>query len=322
MEKNYGDLIKITYKKLLFREPDTEGYSHFLNLLKTKQIDENQFIDMIKNSDEYRRKLKADNFNKQENYIFTGTYDLKYHIHPNSILDFLVTQNGICDSLMINQIKEFISPSDTVFDIGANAGLLSLPIAKHIVPNGTVYSFEPDPELYVQLCENIELNNLQNIIVEQSALQDDASLKIIKLHKRRAIHDDGRTNFGLSTIQNNVEYVVGSHFVPTTTIDNFVISKNISNINLIKIDVEGAEFKVMNGARNSIRNFHPIIVYEFSREIDKLTHTTNTKNCFEFIKQQEYSQYVILNSKKLQLIENYDENLPDSDMLCIPDISQ
>lgn len=322
MEKNYDHLIKTTYQKYLFREPDVEGYSHFLHLLETKQLDEIEFINMIKSSDECTRKQKADNFNKQENYIFTGIYDLKYHIHPNSILDFLVTQNGICDSIMINQIKELISPSDTVFDIGANAGLLSLPIAKHIVPNGTVYSFEPDPELYIQLCENIELNNLQNIIVEKSALQDDVSLKTIKLHKRRAIHDDGRTNFGLSTIQNNVEYIVGSHFVSTTTIDNFVIAKNISNIHLIKIDVEGAEFKVMIGARNSIENFHPIIIYEFSREIDKLTHTTNTKNCFEFIKQQKYSQYVISNSKKLQLIENYDENLSDSDILCIPDISQ
>jgi FkbM family methyltransferase len=322
MEKNYDHLIRTTYQKYLFREPDVKGYSHFLHLLKTKQLDEIEFINVIKSSDECNRKQKADYFNKQKNYVFTGKYDLKYNIRPNSILDFLVTQNGICDASMIAQIKKFTSSSSVVFDVGSNAGLLSLPIAKYVVPDGKVYSFEPDPELYNQLCQNIELNNLQNIITEKYALQDDSSLNTVKLHKRRAIHDDGRTNFGLSTIQNNSEYVVGFHFVPTTTIDAFVIFQNISNIDLIKIDVEGAEFNVMSGAKNSIKKFHPIIIYEFSREIDKLTNTTNTKNCFDFITQQEYSQYLILNSQKLELIENYDESLPDSDVLCIPNLPQ
>ena len=318
MEKNHDYLIKTIYKKFLFREPDPEGYSHFLHLLETKQIDENEFVDIIRNSDEYQRKQKAKNFNKQKSYIFTGNYDLKYYIHPNSVLDFLVTQNGICDAQMINQIKKLIPLSGTIFDVGANAGLLSLPIARYVIPKGTVYSFEPDPELYNQLCENIKLNNLKNVITEKLALQDDSSLKIVKLHKRRAIHDDGRTNYGLSTIQNNSEYVVGCDFVPTSTIDNFVILKNISTTDLIKIDVEGAEFRVLTGAKNTITKFHPVIIYEFSREIDKLTNTEYTKNCFDYLNQQEYTQFVISNSKKLEVLQNYDKNLPDSDIVCIP----
>lgn len=317
MDKNFDSLIKTVYRKFLFREPDPEGYAHFSNLLESKQIDENQFIHTIKNSDEFKRKQKAEEFNKQKKFIFTGDYELKYIIHPNSVLDFLLTQNGVGDKHMLREIKNLVSPNGIIFDVGANAGFLSIPLAKDVVPNGEVYSFEPDIDLYDHLCKNIELNNLQNIHVEKLAMQDDPSLKTAKLCKRRAIHDDGKTNYGLSTIQNNSEYVVGYESVLADTIDNFVISKNISSVDLIKIDVEGAEFKVLKGANATIMHFHPIIIYEFSREIDRLTTSKNTLKCFNYIKNHDYEQFIISNDK-LNSMLNYDENLIDSDIVCVP----
>ena len=318
MKKSNDELIKTIYKKLLFREPDYEGYTHFLNLLKTKQIDENKFIDIIKNSDEYKLRQKVVIFNKQKKYVFTGNHDLKYNIHPNSVLDNLLTQRGSIDENLINLTKNHLEKNGIILDVGANAGFLSLPFAKYVVPKGNVYSFEPDSELYDQLHENIKLNELQNIHINKLALQDDSHMNTIQLQKRRAIHDDGRTNFGLSTIQNNPEYVVGSEFVQTDTVDHFLISNNISNVDLIKIDVEGAEFRVLKGAKYTIRKFHPKIIYEFSRTIDKLTNTKNTKNCFDYLKKFEYEQFRILPNQNVKLLLKYDASLEDCDILCIP----
>jgi FkbM family methyltransferase len=320
MEKSNDELIKVVYEKLLFRDPDSEGYLHFLHLLETKEIDENKFIEMIKNSDEYKLKQKAEYFNKQKKYVFTDNYDLKYIINPNSVLDNLLTQRGSIDENLINLTKNHLEKNGIIFDVGANAGFLSLPFARYVVPKGNVYSFEPDSELYDQLRENIKLNELQNIHINKLALQDDSSMNTIQLQKRRAIHDDGRTNFGLSTIQNNPEYVIGSEFVQTDTIDNFLIFNNVSNVNLIKIDVEGAEFRVLKGAKDTITKFYPKIIYEFSHTIDKLTNTKNTKNCFDYLKKFGYKQFRILPNENLELLLKYDASLEDCDILCVQKI--
>lgn len=201
-------------------------------------------------------------------------------------------------------------------DVGANAGLLTLPFAKH-VPKGKVYAFEPDMENYKQLEKNIELNSLSNVIPQCIALQDDPSIKGIEFSQRRVIDGDKLINRGLSTLEKIPLYTVSRYTVQCSTVDQFVKQNKLHTVDFIKIDVEGSEYKVLKGGKDSIENFCPIIHYEYSTTIDKLTNSNNTNKSFSFLSELGYKQYVIQDEKKLMELKEYDSSLKDCNVLAI-----
>lgn len=84
-----------------------------------------------------------------------------------------------------------------------------------------MYSFEPDHKIVDQLKKNIKINKLQNIVVEPIALQNDPLKNKIILNRRRAIHDNGLRNDGISSIEKYPTYAVNQEIVNSTTIDNY-----------------------------------------------------------------------------------------------------
>lgn len=317
--KNNTEIIKKNYRKILDREPDDLGFNHYLSLMERKEIDEKRLVEILKNSDEYKRKKMLEFHSMKKPYVFKSPDGISYHITPNSVLDNIVVREGTCCKWITSKLNQYIKNDGIIFDVGANVGLLSLPFAKQYVSRGLVYAFEPDPELIKQLKENIRINKLENIIIVPLALQDNQSIETITLYKRRAIHDDGLINKGLSTIQQNPTYNVSKEEVLTSTIDRYVDENKIKNVSLIKIDVEGAEFRVLSGGSKTIDMFKPIIIYEYANIIDKLIDFPNTQKCFQLLKDKGYKQYQILNNETLSILNEYDTNLPESDIVCFPE---
>lgn len=315
------------YKKLLERRPDQTGLNYYLNKMKNplnpQGINRRELIKTIKNSDEYKLKnLKelARSYDKKPKYSHKGLYNIKYLIRPNSILDAAIVKNGVYDKWLCSRLKRLINKNAVIFDIGANAGLLSLPFAKIHVPKGIVYAFEPDNEVVKQLKRNIKLNCFRNIIVRELALQNNAAISKIKLYKNRAIHDNGLRNDGLSTIEEKSTYKISTRIVNASTVDRFVKENNIDKLEFIKIDTEGSEYKVLKGAINTIKKFHPIILYEYQPIIGRSIHFKNIKESFRLINKMGYKQYLRIKNKKpcLVSLKKYSNNLPTGDIICFP----
>ena len=95
---------------------------------------------------------------------------------------------------VVHHGTEFLPTDGIVFDRGANVGLLSLVFAKVVAPQGIVFAFEPDDENLVQFKKNIGLNELENIVAIDSAVQADPARKIVSFHIRRAVGSDHREN--------------------------------------------------------------------------------------------------------------------------------
>ena len=309
--------IRKYYLTFLDREPDSIGLEHYFKLIRDGKLKIQDLEEVFKNSDEYKKISMSKKWNEKNPYIISGKGDLFYKISSGSVIDNIIEERGMYDEAILNSLTGIVPKNGIILDIGANVGGLTLPFAKICVPSGTVFAFEPDIEVREQLLENIKINKLKNIIVNPIALQDSLKTKLVTLFKRRAIHDDGRTNKGLSTIEKNPTYIQAEEIVKADTIDNFVSEKDIAKINVIKIDVEGADYKVLLGGKNTIEKDLPIIIYEFSPIIDDIIRENNTKKCYEFLEKIGYIQIQILFSNKNKILHEYSKNITESDILCI-----
>ena len=134
--------------------------------------------------------------------------------------------------------QRLVSPGMVVIDIGAHVGYYTLISARLTGPKGKVYAFEPDPDNHATLLRNIELNGYHNVVVARKAVSDrvgDAQLYLSATASgNHSIYRHGLTE---------------SESVPVeiTTVDSMLEELGWPHIDLVKIDVEGAEVAVLDG---------------------------------------------------------------------------
>lgn len=275
---------------------------------------ENFCLDIYRNM---KKKIKLYLFKDLPSFVFEGRNGVKYNCSPNSALDTVIIQNGIAHDWICNSEDELLKSSSTIFDIGANAGHVGIALSSRYCRNGgIVYAFEPDPENFKRLTENIKLNPFLKIHAKPIALQDDHKLDFSPFNIRRAVDNDKNMNFGLSSLVDISLHKRSKINVKTSTIDNEVKKLGIKKIDFIKIDVEGAENLVLRGGIETIRRDHPIIQYEYSNVIDRMTNCTNTIDCYNLLKAEGYVQYVIRDESHLEILPSPDQKMKDANILC------
>jgi FkbM family methyltransferase len=144
-------------------------------------------------------------------------------------------------------MSEAIRTGNVVFDLGAHAGYHSLHASKLVGPNGQVWSFEPNPANARFLRKHIDLNRAGNVHVMECAVSDANG---------ECAFDDGMNCFS-GHLSNN-----GSRKVRTISIDSAVAAGQLPVPDYLKIDVEGAEFKVLSGAIETLRRRRPFVLLE------------------------------------------------------------
>ena len=158
---------------------------------------------------------------------------------------------GIPEHPLIEFCKQFADSTKRFIDGGAHMGAYSILLADHFA---SVEAFEAQRRTYFQLCGNIFLNEKTNINPEHVALtnREDA----YELKSLYVVSDDGG---GSSLIKPDEDQIKHEEIVETTTLDDF----EFKDIGLIKLDVEGAELQVLQGAEWSIMDSnYPPIVFE------------------------------------------------------------
>jgi FkbM family methyltransferase len=163
--------------------------------------------------------------------------------------------------LFINLLKF----TDTFLDIGTNTGIYAL-IAATDNPARKVYAFEPVPRIFRYLKRNVELNKVNNLQINSSAITNyDGEITLYI--------PSGRVPTSSSTAKGFTEAneVIS---VPALTIDSFVTMNHISKVDLMKIDTETTEHKVLEGARNVLERDEPIIICEVLKgKTEKYLHS-------------------------------------------------
>ncbi|NJL07161.1 MAG: FkbM family methyltransferase [Methylacidiphilales bacterium] len=147
-----------------------------------------------------------------------------------------------------------------VFDVGANAGYYSLHWCSRLHPEGRVHAFEPVPSTYSHLVHNVSLNRLDGIIRPVNiGLGDD--IKTVSFFLPAFSGSVAASERKLHPDEQNIE--VRAHI---DTLDRYFEMNGLTQLDLMKIDVEGAELFVLRGGERTLARHKPLIFMELLRK--------------------------------------------------------
>ena len=172
---------------------------------------------------------------------------------------------GTHEPSVVQGLKEVVQPGWTAIDVGANIGYYTLLMANRVGPHGKVIAFEPLAENFRILQENIKLNGHANVMAENLALMSRTE----RIELRSAT--PGAITW-VASVKVDQNSAVESQSVEAVTLDEYVQKKGIAKVDFLKIDVEGAEASVLDGAMSVLSKHRPILLIElhgFGRFKDK-----------------------------------------------------
>ena len=212
--------------------------------------------------------------------------NLRIILHPHNGLSGVLATSGFYEPHELMVLKKLLQPGDTFIDCGANIGLYSLYAASLVGNTGKVLAFEPSVREMRRLVENISLNSLTNITCFSCALSDHqgpAQFSIAQVTGENTLAETfSYTNTALA------ERVT----VSCQLLDNIIQEQSITQIKLIKIDVEGAELHVLRGAEKLIALMRPAILLELFPAALHSMHTAVT-DIDMFLKNAGYRLHAI-----------------------------
>lgn len=153
-------------------------------------------------------------------------------------------------------IGSVLKPGMVMIDIGANDGLFTVFAAKRVGKKGRVFAFEPSTREFARLKANIALNRLRNVTAVPKALSNISGSTQLKISEYGHEGQNTLGDFAHAVKQ------AGIQMVEVCRLDEWLRGQDICRLDLIKIDVEGAEHKVLQGGQETIRKFKPIILVE------------------------------------------------------------
>lgn len=219
--------------------------------------------------DKSTRSAQTTQENNPDNIIVDTDYGKMIINRHDTIRGRLLATTGRSDDhndiVMLSRIIDILGDNSIVIDVGANFGTHTLALAKHA---GKVFAFEPQRPIYNILVGNVAINSLYNVYCYQLAVGDKPGKIEIPQYDYSKSMDFGAVEFGSQqrypVDQQRMKSVEWAQMV---TLDGL----NFPKADMIKIDVEGMEQQVLDGALNIIKDKQPVLFVEhFKSDKNKL----------------------------------------------------
>lgn len=153
---------------------------------------------------------------------------------------------GIWEPAQTHWLKRTLQPGDVFVDVGANIGYYTLLGSRCVGETGQVIAIEASPSIYALLCANVRTNRERNINTMNCAAGDVAG--------EIAIYKAAAENIGQSSTLAWTDHAVFEAKVPVKPLCDLIPDHQIAAVRVVKIDVEGAEYRVLQGMLPLIRN--------------------------------------------------------------------
>jgi FkbM family methyltransferase len=155
-------------------------------------------------------------------------------------------------------LNSLLAPGMRFVDAGANEGLYSLFAAGRVGETGRVYAFEPSPRELSRLLHNCALNHFPQVQVFPFALSEESGFRPFSIVEEE---HSGQNAFGAVSQGVRLTEVME---VPTRRLDDIAAQEGWDSLDVLKIDVEGWETRLIHGATQILKNMRPLILFECS----------------------------------------------------------
>jgi FkbM family methyltransferase len=227
-------------------------------------------------------------FNLFRGVTIKAKYDRRYHLSLD--VEEWIQQHvfffGMYDQPGIDFIKKSLNPEDIFFDIGANIGLFSIS-ASGIIDHekgGQIHAFEPIPQIFEKLTENIARNAINHIKAHPVAIYERSQTLELFIARKQ--------NLGASSIYHSKDLHGEPMKVDAISIDDFMTDHQIPGVDFIKMDIEGAEIFALKGMIQTLKRFKPLLMVEISENVLK-GRDIKGNQVFDFLKEQGYVPHAL-----------------------------
>lgn len=221
--------------------------------------------------------------------LFTGSF---IFVTPSDHIQKDIFWYGFYEKDSVLTWHSFIKNDSVVFDIGANIGFYTL-VAANKIKTGHIYAFEPVKDIVRLLKTNIELNNFNNISIIPFAVSNKKTIS--------PIYISSQDNLGMSGFHKPQNYSGKIDYVETISLDEWIKEMKIPKLDVVKIDVEGAELQVLKGMKKIIESNKPIFFIELINEnLKKFGH--DISDIYNFFKHLDYEPFEIIQPKQLRIL--------------------
>ncbi|MDH3618106.1 MAG: FkbM family methyltransferase [Nitrosopumilus sp.] len=244
-------IIIQTYQEKLLRNIGEHELLYFFNQFKSDKLNQSSLISLLESSEEFKSLYDLKNGFTMTNQGF-GIY-----LDPNDqIISRYIAIKKIWEPDETNFFNKSIDKGMTIIDIGANIGYFTLLFSKLVGDSGKVITFEPNPHSFKILKKNVQSNKIKNITLFSNAI--GKSNHSTKLFLSKINSGDNRIS---EKIIETSDLQRESVDVDVVTLDDTL--RNMS-IDFLKIDAQGSEMNIIQGAKNIIKNNDQIkLIIEF-----------------------------------------------------------
>jgi FkbM family methyltransferase len=169
---------------------------------------------------------------------------------------------GLYEPIEAFLFMRLLCPGMNVVDVGANAGQYTILASTCIGPAGQVHSFEPVPTTYTRLALAVAENHLTNVFLHRAALWSEETTLYLGLPPG---FSENRDTGGFSVRAGDDRKTQIE--APALTLDTYVARENLTHIDFIKMDIEGAEPQALAGALETLKRFRPLLLLEINPPI-------------------------------------------------------
>jgi FkbM family methyltransferase len=247
--------VRACYRLLLGREPDERGLCGHIHKIASRPTPVDELVTNFVSSSEFRHRL-------QRTFTFTtGTPEpvdlhagFRLYVRPDDVEVGEALRTGRAyEEHVTRRLTDFLSPGSVFVDVGASLGFFTVLAGRLVGPAGRVISCEPGPQNHSVLLLNIVTNNLKNVELCPLAVSDGPGILFYSRSGGNGVideYDGDPASLGVGDL------------VEARALDR-LIDPDVQ-VDVMKVDVEGAEGQVFRGAEKTLRRCSPTIFFEFS----------------------------------------------------------
>ena len=233
--------------------------------------------------------------------------NIQAELNPRLWSDFCTYVIGSPEPYAIAYFRSILRDDMIVFDIGSYIGVYTFTAYSNLA-SCEIHTFEPNPHSANRLKSTIQQNNLPRIHLNNSAVGDYSGRIKFNLHSVPVQSSLLNANQNTTSIE-----------VPITTLDSYCQNQKVKHIDVIKIDVEGAELQVLRGGENVFQKCRPIMIIELHKK-ESIEFGYTVHDTIRYLLDRGYHLHVLKYglTTRPQLTEFHDMELNRQIVIALP----